>query len=102
MAAVGYSSEQEPRCLELRAHAVVEHSFQLVPVVDLSVDRQIHAVHLGGHGAFQLAGERAHHAHIIAISLTVRYVPFGYHERPVLGPVLFDVLHHLSIENNSR
>lgn len=96
MAAVRVPGEQEPRCFVLRAHQVVEHSFELVSVVDLAINRQVHVVHLRGHRALQFAGERAHHAHEIAIRLTIRYVPFGYHERSVVVPILFDVLHHLS------
>ena len=75
---------------------IVKYSFKFGSVFDLAIDRQIHVIHLGGDRAFEFTGERAHHVHIIFISLSIRYVPFGHHERPILVPIFLDVLHNLS------
>lgn len=95
MATVRVSGEQKPRCAVLRTHVIMEHSFQFIFLVDLAIDRQIHWINLRCYGTFKLACERPYHAHVIAVSLSIGYIPFGHHERPVLVPIFFDVLHDL-------
>lgn len=95
MTVLGGSGEQEPRGLAARVHAMVEDQLELVPAGELAIDGQVHAIELGGHYALQLAGERAHQAHVVEVLLPVRNVPLGYHERTVFAPIVHNVLHNL-------
>jgi len=87
--------EQEPRGLVTGIHAVVENQFELVSAGDLAVNRQIHAMKLGGHCTFQLAGKGAHQTHVIVVLLATWDVPLGYHKRTVLSPIVLNVLCNL-------